>query len=105
MVLLFEFSDIRFILGKGITHKYSLFLTANYIRLRTKLAKEREDALKVLSNLDVESSNLKTYFREGITLSTNSLPVGIPARYPQRRNYKNSCFPKERPIIAKKVYF
>lgn len=41
-----------------------------YIRLRTKLAKEKADVMEVLSNLDVESSNLKTYFQCGITIST-----------------------------------
>ncbi|OQP47849.1 hypothetical protein A4H97_30530 [Niastella yeongjuensis] len=50
-----------------------------YIRLRTKLAKERTEIHKTISEPGVESSNLKTYFRQGITLSTQ-LPTNWASR-------------------------
>jgi site-specific DNA recombinase len=66
-----------------------------YIRLRTKLVKEKADIVEILSTLDVESSNLKTYFREGVTISTELASRWDSSPIPVRKNYKSSYFPKE----------
>jgi DNA invertase Pin-like site-specific DNA recombinase len=65
-----------------------------YIRLRTKLAKEKADVMKVLSNLDVESSNLKIYFREGITLSTQLTTTWDSSGVPAKEKLQKFIFPQ-----------
>ncbi|WP_133054542.1 hypothetical protein, partial [Niastella populi] len=65
-----------------------------YIRLRTKLAKEKADILKILSTLDAESSNLKTYFREGITLSTQLTTSWTSSPIPIKEKLQKFVFPE-----------
>jgi site-specific DNA recombinase len=65
-----------------------------YIRLRTKLAKEQADVMEVLSTLDVESSNLKTYFREGITLSTQLTTSWASSPIPVKEKLQKFVFPE-----------
>ncbi|OQP46422.1 hypothetical protein A4R26_31990 [Niastella populi] len=62
--------------------------------MRTKLAKEIEDVLKVLSNLDVESSNLKTYFHEGIALSTQLTTSWESSSIPAKEKLQKFVFPE-----------
>jgi hypothetical protein len=65
-----------------------------YIRLRTKLAKEKAEILKILSTIDVESSNLKTYFREGITLSTQLATSWTSSPIPVKEKLQKFVFPE-----------
>ncbi len=65
-----------------------------YIRLRTKLAKEKTDLMEVLSNLDVESSNLKTYFQLGITLSTQLTTTWDSSGVPTKEKLQKFVFPE-----------
>jgi hypothetical protein len=65
-----------------------------YIRLRTKLAKEKVEILKMLSTLDVESSNLKTYFRKGITLSTQLATNWASSPIPEKEKLQKFVFPE-----------
>ena len=65
-----------------------------YIRLRTKLAKEKADLIEVLSNLDIESSNLKTYFRWGITISTELTTKWDSSPIPVREKLQKFVFPQ-----------
>ena len=65
-----------------------------YIRLRTKLAKEKADVTDVLSNLDVESSNLKTYFQWGITLSTQLTTTWDSSGVPTKEKLQKFVFPE-----------
>lgn len=65
-----------------------------YIRLRIKLAKGKADILKILSTLDVESYNLKTYFREGITLSTQLATRWTSSPIPVKEKLKKFVFPE-----------
>jgi site-specific DNA recombinase len=65
-----------------------------YIRLRTKLATEKAEILKILSPLDIESSNLKNYFREGITLSTQLATSWTSSPIPVKEKLQNFVFPE-----------
>ena len=65
-----------------------------YIRLRTKLAKEKADIMEVLSNLDVESSNLKTYFRWGITVSSELATKWDSSEIPIKEKLQKFVFPE-----------
>ncbi|OQP60107.1 hypothetical protein A3860_34830 [Niastella vici] len=65
-----------------------------YIRLRTKLAKENADVMEVLSNLDVEGSNLKTYFQWGITLSTQLATRWDSSGVPVKEKLQKFVFPE-----------
>ena len=65
-----------------------------YLRLRTKLAKEKGDLVELLSNLDVESSNLKTYFRWGITISTELTTRWDSSLVPQKEKLQKFVFPE-----------
>jgi hypothetical protein len=65
-----------------------------YIRLRTKLAKEKADLMEVLSNLDVESSNLKTYFRWGITVSSELATKWDSSEIPIKEKLQKFVFPE-----------
>ncbi len=65
-----------------------------YILLRTKLAKEKADLIDVLSNLDVEGSNLKTYFRWGITLSTQLTTTWDSSEIPRKEKLQKFVFPE-----------
>jgi site-specific DNA recombinase len=65
-----------------------------YIRLRTKLAKEKADIAEILSTLDVESSNLKTYFREGISICTQLATSWDSSPIPVKEKLQKFVFPE-----------
>jgi hypothetical protein len=60
----------------------------------TKLAKEKADIAEILSTLDVESSNLKTYFREGITISTQLAISWTSSPIPLKEKLQKFIFPE-----------
>ncbi|WP_133055288.1 hypothetical protein [Niastella koreensis] len=64
------------------------------MRLRTKLGKEKTDIAEILSTLDVESSNLKTYFREGITISTQLATSSSSSPIPVKEKLQKFIFPE-----------
>jgi site-specific DNA recombinase len=65
-----------------------------YIRLRTKLAKEKTEIMEILLTLDVESSNLKNFFREGITLSTQLATMWTSSSVPVKEKLQKFVFPQ-----------
>jgi len=50
--------------------------------------------MEVLSNLDVESSNLKTYFQYGITLSTKLTTTWDSSGVPNKEKLQKFVFPE-----------
>lgn len=65
-----------------------------FARLRAKLAKENTETHEVLATLDVENSNLKTYFEWGITLSSQLATRWDSSPMPAKEKLQKLIFPE-----------
>jgi DNA invertase Pin-like site-specific DNA recombinase len=65
-----------------------------YFRLRSKLGDQRTKIQEEISNLDIENSNLKTYFEWGMTISTKLATTWHSSDVPTKEKLQKLIFPE-----------